>query len=205
MSLPLVMLMFSVPLLVTGLFDRYIRVPFRVSSLPPGAPLPPLTYTIVEDVIAVDGGGKLTFRHAWAHRYQASIVMRRLLRNVALGWGLTGTIIAIVLIVAAWEAPRDTAYGLGFGIPWLWAIICTIWTFWYTGRMLKLEKENWGKEGDEAVYRHARLHIRWKDDPVNREIAMREKQGFREKGRPSSATEATAVNHTPQAEVDEGR
>ena len=56
MALPCFMLVFCIPLLITGIWDRHLRVPFRVSSLPANELLPPLTYTITEDVVAVDGG-----------------------------------------------------------------------------------------------------------------------------------------------------
>ena len=209
MALPLVMLTFGLPLLVTGALDRRVRVPFRVSSLPAHAPLPPLTYTIFEDVAAVDGGGSLLFRHEWSHRYQASVTMRRLLRNVALGWGVSGTAVGAGLIVAVWEAPRDTAYGLGFGIPWLWAIVCTAATFWYTSRMLEREKLDWAKAGGKSAHRQRRLDIRWKDKEMNREIVRREGQQTREKEqergrerRRSVATDTTAVHQPPSAASD---
>ncbi|KIP01220.1 hypothetical protein PHLGIDRAFT_80858, partial [Phlebiopsis gigantea 11061_1 CR5-6] len=114
MALPCLQIAFGIPLLLTGLFDRRLRLPLRVSSLPPNSPLPPLTYTLVEDVIAVDGGGGLAFRHAWAHRYQSSVVMRRLLRNTAIGWGASALVVAAALLAAAWTAPENTAYGLGY-------------------------------------------------------------------------------------------
>ena len=87
MALPCFILCFSIPLALTGIFDRRIRVPFRVFSLPAYQPLPPLTYTLVEDVVGVDGGGHLAFRHAWRHRYDASRIVRGLLRVTAIAWG----------------------------------------------------------------------------------------------------------------------
>ncbi|THG92482.1 hypothetical protein EW026_g8432 [Hermanssonia centrifuga] len=157
MALPCLMLTFCIPLLITGIFDRHIRLPFRVSSLPAGEVLPPLTYTIVEDIIAVDGGGGLEFRQAWRHRYEASRVMRHLLRVCSIAWGLSGFIIASVLIAAAWTAPTDTAYGLGYGIPWLWAMVSSAVTVAYTQKELRKEAREWDAD---HVHRSISLHVK---------------------------------------------
>ncbi|RDX46825.1 hypothetical protein OH76DRAFT_1406679 [Lentinus brumalis] len=53
-------------------------MPFCVSSMPPWTGLPPAVYTLVEDVLAVDGGGCVEFRQAWRTRYEHSAVMRRI-------------------------------------------------------------------------------------------------------------------------------
>ncbi|GJE91564.1 hypothetical protein PsYK624_077140 [Phanerochaete sordida] len=190
MALPCVMLTFSLPLLLTGLLPNRLRVPWRMSSFPAYRPLPPLTYTIVEDVIAVDGSGGLRFRHAWAHRYQASAALRALLRATALGWGASGTLVAAGLIVAAWLAPRDTAYGLGFGVPWIWALACTAATLAYTRRMLRRERALWQAAGARATYRHRRIPIQWCLDETSRAIEKRELQERGERTpRQSAATE----------------
>ncbi|PSR93901.1 hypothetical protein PHLCEN_2v4594 [Hermanssonia centrifuga] len=130
---------------------------FQVSSLPAGEVLPPLTYTIVEDIIAVDGGGGLEFRQAWRHRYEASRVMRHLLRVCSIAWGLSGFIIASVLIAAAWTAPTDTAYGLGYGIPWLWAMVSSAVTVAYTQKELRKEAREWDAD---HVHRSISLHVK---------------------------------------------
>lgn len=151
------------PLALTGIWDRRFRIPFRVSSLPAYQPLPPLTYTIVEDVVAVDGSGRLAFRQAWRHRYEASRVMRRLLRVTAIAWGVTGCVVAGALIVAAWTAPTDTAYGLGFGMSWIWALIMIAWTLVYVNNQLIFERDNW-----EHVRKEVTLCVDEKD--IDREV-----------------------------------
>ena len=94
------MLAFCIPLAITGLFPGRIRVPFRVSSMPAGEPLPPLTYTITEDVVGVDGGGMLAFRYALCRRYKVSRIMRRIMRMTALAWGVSGCAIGGGVIAA---------------------------------------------------------------------------------------------------------
>jgi len=48
------------------------KIPFRVSSLPPGTKTRPAIYTIIEDIVAVDGGGGRPFREALNMRYEWS-------------------------------------------------------------------------------------------------------------------------------------
>ncbi|EKM52145.1 uncharacterized protein PHACADRAFT_31895 [Phanerochaete carnosa HHB-10118-sp] len=160
-------------------------------------------YTIVKDVIAVDGGGGLLYRHVWAHRYQASVVMRRLLRNTALAWGATGTALAGGLVAIAWLAPRDTAYGLGFGVPWLWAVVGTAATVGYARYMLRLEKDNWGHRGDQAPYRYKRLPIQWRRDETSRAIEKREvrEKGERHASDPDETTDAVQLRSQKEPAV----
>lgn len=165
MALPCFMLTFCIPLLLTGIWDRHLRIPFRVSSLPPRQLLPPLTYTITEDIVAVDGGGGLAFRQAWRHRYEASRVIRRLCRVTAVVWGASGCVIATALLAAAWTAPTDTAYGLGYGIPWLWAMVLSAWTVKYVRDCLRKESDEWETS---KVHKEMELHLVEKD--IDREV-----------------------------------
>ncbi|KAI0697271.1 hypothetical protein BC835DRAFT_1270549 [Cytidiella melzeri] len=143
MALPCFMLVFCVPLFITGLYPGRIRVSFRVSSMPANKPLPPLTYTITEDVLAVDGGGRLAFRQAWRRRYEVSRCMRRLLRIIAIAWGLSGCVVASVLIATSWSTPMDVGYALGYGIPWIWVAVLSIWTIRFVHRQLDVERQAW--------------------------------------------------------------
>lgn len=113
--------------------------------MPAGQLIPPLTYTVTEDVVGVDGGGKLAFRYALCRRYKVSQVMRRIMRITALVWGLSGCITAIGLIVAAWTAPTDVAFALGYGVPWTWATLLALWTLFYVRRQLAIEKDEWDR------------------------------------------------------------
>ncbi|KAF7794958.1 hypothetical protein EIP86_006101 [Pleurotus ostreatoroseus] len=188
MALPCLMLVFCIPFLISGIWDRQIRLPIRVSSLPPREPLPPLTYTIVEDVVAVDGGGGLEFRQAWRHRYESSRVMRHLLRILSIWWGITGVIVASGCIVAAWTAPNNTGYGLGYGIPWLWAIVAAISTWVYIKKQLRLEMADW----EEAhVHKTVSLHLREKE--VDREADRRHAAFVRTQSRPSTSARPSAA------------
>ncbi|KAF8523360.1 hypothetical protein BU17DRAFT_43922 [Hysterangium stoloniferum] len=143
MALPCVMLTLGLPLLLTGLLPHRLRLPFRVSSLPANEPLPPFTFTFVEDIVAVDGGAGLAFRKAWRARYEASTVMRKLLRDQALFWGAGGCTAAAAIISVSWTTMEDVAYGVGYGVPWVWAIVWTCISVILVKRELKKERMVW--------------------------------------------------------------
>lgn len=174
------MLVFCIPFLISGIWDRQIRLPVRISSLPPGELLPPLTYTIVEDVVAVDGGGGLEFRQAWRHRYETSRVMRHLLRILSIWWGITGVVVAAGCLAAAWTAPNNTGYGIGYGIPWAWALVGAIWTWVSVKKHLRLENEDW-----EQAHVHKNVSLHLKEKEVDREADRRHAAFVRTKSRPS--------------------
>ena len=54
-------------------------LPFRMSSHIKGSICPPITYTIIEDVIAVDAGAGKVYCEALLQRYNASPRFRKLL------------------------------------------------------------------------------------------------------------------------------
>ncbi|THH29227.1 hypothetical protein EUX98_g4977 [Antrodiella citrinella] len=155
-ALPCFMLTMCIPMIISSL-PRDFRLPFRVSSFPPYHPLPPLTYTIVEDVIAVDGGGLLDFRQAWRHRYETSRVMRKLLRDVGMFWGISGVLIATACIVVAWTTTDDIGYGIGYGIPWIWAFACSAVTIRWVRGELERERREWCDV--VHVHREKPLHL----------------------------------------------
>ncbi|KDQ58515.1 hypothetical protein JAAARDRAFT_670663 [Jaapia argillacea MUCL 33604] len=162
MAIPLFMITLCFPMLISGLFPHRIRVPFRVSSLPAYEGLPPATYTLVEDVVAVDGGGCIEFRQAWRIRYEHSAVMRRILRVTSIAWGASGTIVAAALIAVAWTTTDDIGYGCAYGLPWLWAIIFAAWTVHWVKGELRREERDWHLE---SVHNVMTLHIRQTSDP----------------------------------------
>lgn len=161
MALPCFILVMCIPMLISGIFPNHFRMPFRVSSFPAGHVLPPLTYTIVEDVVAVDGGGLLEFRQAWRSRYEASRVMRKLMRDIALLWGISGVLVGGALIAIAWTTAEDVGYGLGYSMPWLWAMVLTVATIVRVKLELERESREWE---DVTVHKEKPLHLKEKQD-----------------------------------------
>ncbi|KAH9914926.1 uncharacterized protein B0H18DRAFT_1125210 [Fomitopsis serialis] len=159
MALPCVMLVLTLPLLITGIFPYRVRVPWRVSSFPPRQPLPPLGYCYVEDIVAVDGGGCTQFRQAWRTRYEESQVIRHMVRQLSVLWGVSGLIVAAGVLAACWTASVDTGYGIGYGNPWLWALLMTAVTVVRVHNELARERREWVARMEEA-HRARRLRIR---------------------------------------------
>ncbi|EIW51560.1 uncharacterized protein TRAVEDRAFT_41074 [Trametes versicolor FP-101664 SS1] len=156
MSLPCFMICFCVPLLLTGLWPHKLKMPFRVSSMPPYTGLPPAVYTMVEDVVAVDGGGCVEFRQAWRIRYEHSAIMRRIVRVTSLWWGASGCLFAGAFIAIAWTTADDIGYGIGWGLPWLWAMVSGALTIGWVHRELEREQKMWA---DPDVHKIYSLHI----------------------------------------------
>ena len=90
-----------------------INTPFRVSSLPPGAKTRPAVYTIIEDIVAVDGGGGRPFRKALNARYEASPHFRRMLHRLNAFWGFGAIFVAGVVTTVVWTIPEEVGYGIG--------------------------------------------------------------------------------------------
>ncbi|KAI0820472.1 hypothetical protein BC628DRAFT_1422959 [Trametes gibbosa] len=155
-SLPCFMITFCLPLLITGIWPHKLRLPFRVSSMPPYTGLPPAIYTMVEDVVAVDGGGCVEFRQAWRIRYEHSAIMRGIVRVSSIWWGGSGTLCAGGLIAIAWTTVDDIGFGICWGVPWLWAMISSALTICWVRRELERERTEWGSPGVHQVYS---LHI----------------------------------------------
>ena len=156
MSLSCFMITFCFPLLLTGIWPHRLKMPFRVSSMPPWTPLPPAVYTLVEDIVAVDGGGCVEFRQAWRIRYEHSAIMRRIVRLTSLWWGSSGMFFAGVFIAVAWTTADDIGYGVGWGLPWLWAIASGTFTVWWVNKELQREQTEWSRPG---VHEIISLHI----------------------------------------------
>ncbi|KAH9925374.1 uncharacterized protein BXZ73DRAFT_103258 [Epithele typhae] len=156
MSLSCFMIAFCFPLFLTGAFPHRLKMPFRVSSMPPWTGLPPAVYTLVEDVVAVDGGGCVEFRQAWRIRYEHSAVMRHIVRQTSLWWGASGMLFAAAFIAIAWTTADDVGYGIGWGLSWLWAMVSAAITIHWVRNQLRREADEWERPG---VHEEFSLHI----------------------------------------------
>ncbi|KAI9816930.1 MAG: hypothetical protein M1827_001575 [Pycnora praestabilis] len=147
-----------VPYLLTYLSTEFIvfttisilspsaRTPVRISSIPPGAPLRPPVYTIIEDIVAVNGGGGKAYRQALDDRYLASPLFRKMLAELSLFWGIGGFVVGIVLIVLIGTIDEQVVYGLAWAVPWIWVAACTPLTIGWVRRRLAQEKASWKRK-----------------------------------------------------------
>ncbi|KAK5173648.1 uncharacterized protein LTR77_002329 [Saxophila tyrrhenica] len=127
---------------------RYFQMPApcRISSIPKGAQLRPGIYSIIEDVIAVDGSGGTEYREALNRRYEASHIFRAMLRRLGMYWAVGAQGCAVLTTILIFTLSEDAAYSVGWSLPFVWAGFWTIGTFWYVNRKLKEEKKAWQEE-----------------------------------------------------------
>lgn len=106
-------------LVIVGILSKLgIRQPFPVSSHPAGEVFRPGILTIIEDVVAVDGGRNRLYRRALMRRYEASPRFQRLIEDLNWFWGFGGMVLGIIMIIVLAKVRVKTfAFGLGMLIP----------------------------------------------------------------------------------------
>lgn len=111
MPLPTVMFYFGfVHLTLDFLRARGFQAPFRISSTPKGYVMPTALYVLIEDVVAVDGGGGQVYRRALRDRYLSSPYFRQMLFEMNCFWGGGSVIFAAIITALIFTTPRDVAY-----------------------------------------------------------------------------------------------
>ena len=114
------------------------------ATLPRG-PLRPLTYTILEDVLSVDTGLGARWRSAMDARYTASPPKTRRLAQKDQFWGVPAILIGVgtIVVVGLEAVPQEVAYGIGWGVPPVWAILWASLTYLWVKRSLRRERQAW--------------------------------------------------------------
>ncbi|KAL9096167.1 MAG: hypothetical protein Q9165_001690 [Trypethelium subeluteriae] len=154
MPVPTLTFAFGVELLIVDAARLMgLRAPFRISSLPQGAPLRPGIYSIIEDIIAVDGSGGTEFRERFNARYNASHDFRQMLHRLTLFWAVPACLIAGATTAVIFTAPKDVAYVIGWTVPFAWAAIWALITTKWVQISLRDEHRRWteGREKEPAV------------------------------------------------------
>ncbi|KAK6442364.1 hypothetical protein LTR95_001410 [Oleoguttula sp. CCFEE 5521] len=147
MPCPTMLYVFGTELLILDTMRYFsLPAPFRLSSVPKGAQVRPGIYSIIEDVVAVDGSGGTDFREALNKRYEASHIFRAMLRRLGLFWSLGAQGFAVVCTILVFTLQKDGAYAVGWAAPFIWAGVWTLLTIWYVKKMLKVEAEAWAQE-----------------------------------------------------------
>lgn len=120
MPLPTVLFYFGgVHLTLDFLRARGFQAPFRISSTPQGSVMPTALYVLIEDIVAVDGGGGQKYRRALRDRYLASPYFRQMLFEMNCFWGGGSIIAAAIATALVFTLERDAAY-----------VVCTCLTFY---------------------------------------------------------------------------
>jgi len=141
---PLFFIQMGAQLLWSGWMSaKHKPAPCKISSVEKGERTPPLVLTLVEDIVAVDGGAGREYRQSLMARYKASKVFRRMIADQNWFWGVGALLDGIGTMVAIWTTPEAVAYGIGWGSPLVFAIVWT-WTtvVWVRGALRK-EKKLW--------------------------------------------------------------
>ncbi|KAL6230872.1 hypothetical protein BDW75DRAFT_55824 [Aspergillus navahoensis] len=123
------------------------RAPFRISSTPKGAVMPTALYVLIEDVVAVDGGGGQMYRYALRTRYLSSPYFRRMLVQMNFFWAGGSIIWAAAITAMVFTTPQDAAFVIGWTVPFLWAALWTLITIPWVQSDLRREKEAWRTNG----------------------------------------------------------
>ena len=122
-ALPLSLLVAQVCIQLLGVYimsSAGLAYPFTASSMKKGTrPFRPALYTIVEDIVAVDGGKGTAFRRTWDRRYQRSPDTRALLGHLSLFWGCSGLTLSAAMIVVIFVVPNpDVSWALGMSFSY---------------------------------------------------------------------------------------
>lgn len=111
MPLPTVMFYFgSVHLSLDILRMCGFKAPFRISSTPRGSVMPTALYVLVEDIVAVDGGGGQKFRYALRTRYLSSPYFRRMLFEMNCFWAGGSLVAASAITAIIFTTSENVAY-----------------------------------------------------------------------------------------------
>ncbi|GAD91682.1 hypothetical protein PVAR5_0255 [Paecilomyces variotii No. 5] len=149
MPLPTVMYYFgAVHLSLDILRMRGYKAPFRISSTPRGSPMPTALYVLIEDIVAVDGGGGQKYRYALRTRYLSSPYFRHMLFEMNCFWAGGSLIFAAVITVIIFTTSRNVAYTLGWSLPFAWAAVWTAITIPWVQSDLRREKKAWAEHHD---------------------------------------------------------
>ncbi|KAF1954007.1 hypothetical protein CC80DRAFT_494247 [Byssothecium circinans] len=146
LAIPAATMLFAIGcelLLVDVLRIAGVPAPCRISSLPVGAPLRPGIYAYIEDICAVDGSGGTEFRQRLNLRYQASKAFREMLHRLTLFWAIGAIVCSAVTVAIVFTIERDTAYVVGWTVPFLWAGVWTAITVPWVKKCLAHEYEQW--------------------------------------------------------------
>lgn len=130
------------------------RIPVRINSEEKGTRMQPLVYYAAEDFFAVDGWQKREFRVRYRERYQSSIMFRKMIFEITVWW-VAGIMTYIGCLAAViFNNPFHIAFGLSFGILFIFIISWAVCTYVFVQLALEREREWWLKkkaEGAEKV------------------------------------------------------
>ncbi|KAJ6119788.1 hypothetical protein N7523_004068 [Penicillium sp. IBT 18751x] len=158
MVLPTVMFYFGIVHLSLDILRMAgFKAPFRISSTPKGSAMPTALYALIEDVVAVDGGGGQIYRYALRTRYLSSPYFRRMLFEMNCFWSGGSIIFAAAITAVIFTVSEPVAFTLGWTLPFAWAGVWTLITIPWVQSDLRREKKAWAENRGQGG-------ILWVDD-----------------------------------------
>jgi len=145
MPVPFFLIQLGLQLLISGIMNiRHSPAPFRISSIPKGDRVLPMVYTLVEDIVGVDGTAGKSYRRRLRERYDASWRFRIMIAQLNWFWATGSLVVGIGAMVVLWVLPsQEIAYGVAWGSPLIFAAIWTGITLHWVRRSLRNEKLMW--------------------------------------------------------------
>lgn len=98
---------------------------------------------ILEDTGAIEARGELAHREAVIKRYEASPLFRRMLLRLTWFWGIGLMSIAIVTTILIVSLKETVAFGVGWGLPYVWSALFGLWTVRFVKKSLSEERAAW--------------------------------------------------------------
>lgn len=130
--------------LVTAfLTQKQYRLPFPMSSTPKGALWRPALLAMLEHTGAIEARGEVAHREAVMRLYETSPLFRSLLLKLTWLWGFGLIITAIVTTILIMMLKENVGFGVGWGLPYVWAAMFGLWTVQFTRRSLEEERRLW--------------------------------------------------------------
>lgn len=118
-------------------------LPFNMSSSDKGTPWKPALLAFIEDAGAIEGQGGVEYRGQVMKRYAVSARFRRMIMVMTWGWGVMLIFVAIITTALVMTLNENVAFGIGWGLPWLWCSTLTLFSMAYVKRQLSLEWAEW--------------------------------------------------------------
>lgn len=112
-----------------------------MSSTPKGSIWRPALVTILEDAGAIEGRGELAFRQAVMRRYETSPLFRQMIMRLTWAWGFGFVVIATVSTILIMALEENIAFGVGWGLPYVWVALYSLGTVVFVKRSLREERK----------------------------------------------------------------
>ncbi|KAF9892499.1 hypothetical protein FE257_001608 [Aspergillus nanangensis] len=155
MVLPSVMFYFGAVYLALDILRLCgFKAPFRISSTPKGSTMPTALYVMIEDVVAVDGGGGQIYRYALRNRYLSSPYFRRMLVQMNFFWAGGSIVFAAAFTAIIFTVSEPVAFTLGWTLPFAWAALWAVITIPWVQSDLRREKKAWQENRGQGGIRY---------------------------------------------------